>query len=68
VAPSGVPYVMLLTKDYSYVVMISGRDRTWESTIIFIVMTYVKVQVRDGETFLTLNGLFPKSELINIGK
>jgi hypothetical protein len=28
VAPSGVPYVMLLTKDYSYVVMISGRDRT----------------------------------------
>lgn len=35
VAPAGIPHVMSLTKDYSYVAMISGRERTWEQTIIF---------------------------------
>jgi hypothetical protein len=41
VAPVGIPYVTSLTKDYSCVVTISGRERTSASTIVFTTMTVI---------------------------
>jgi hypothetical protein len=56
-----VRYLISLSKDYGYVVIISGK----EQTLKLIVVSTTEVRVLEGKKLLTMN---PDFYLLNTGK